>query len=223
MGGRSKGAWWAPQHVGWWIGVLFAVGAACFMVAAVPGFVELVGSKVDATVFFVGSLFFTTAAALQCRQAFVAEDALPERRRRLDRWSGAVQLVGTVLFNVDTFRALQTGFSDPSYNRMVWAPDALGSACFLVSGVLAYVAVSRRHDAEWRIALVNLLGCVAFGIAAVASFFVPSTGSVVNLAATNLFTSLGGLCFLIGAILLLPEASSEPSPTPGDGLAAEAP
>ena len=43
---------------------------------------------------------------------------------------------------------------------------------------------------------VNLLGCVAFGIAAVASFFVPSHGSVVNLAATNLFTSLGGLCFL---------------------------
>ena len=219
MGSGAEHVWWAPQRVGWWIGVLFAVGAACFTVGAVPGFVELVGSRVDAIVFFVGSLFFTTAAALQCRQAFVAEDALPERRRRLDRWSGAVQLVGTVLFNVDTFRALQTGFSDPSYDRLVWAPDALGSACFLVSGVLAYVVVSGRRDTEWRIALVNLLGCVAFGIAAVASFFVPSTGSVVSLSAANLFTSLGGLCFLVGAVLLLPEsAPTEPLESGGAAL-----
>jgi hypothetical protein len=223
VGGGAQRSWWSPRRISWWIGALFAVGATCFMVGALPGFVELVGSGIDAAVFFVGSIFFTTAAALQCREAFVAEDALPERRRRLDRWSSVIQLVGTVFFNVDTFRALQTGFSDPGYNRFVWAPDAFGSACFLVSGVLAYVAVSRRHDAEWRIALVNLLGCVAFGIAAVASFFVPSTGSVVNLGAANLFTSLGGLCFLIGAILLLPEASSEPSPTPGDGLAAAGP
>jgi hypothetical protein len=201
--------WWAPQRGGWWIGVLFAVGAACFTVGAVPGFVELVGSRVDAIVFFVGSLFFTTAAALQCRQAFVAEDALPERRRRLDRWSGAVQLVGTVLFNVDTFRALQTGFSDPSYDRLVWAPDALGSACFLVSGVLAYVVVSGRRDTEWRIALVNLLGCVAFGISAVAAYVVPTTGSEINVSSVNTFTALGALCFLIGALLLLPERTPE--------------
>jgi len=217
------GAWWSPSRISWWIGVLFAIGATCFTVGALPGFVELVGSRADALVFFVGSIFFTTAAALQCRQAFVGEDALPARRRRLDRWSGAVQLVGTVLFNIDTFRALQTGFSAPGYDRLVWTPDALGSACFLVSGVLAYIAVSRRRDAEWRIASVNLLGCVAFGIAAVASFFVPSRGSVVSLAAANAFTSFGGLCFLVGAILLLPDASSEPSPSPGDGLAAAGP
>jgi hypothetical protein len=223
VGGGAERAWWSPGRISWWIGALFAVGAACFMVGALPGFVELVGSRIDALVFFVGSLFFTTAAAMQCREAFVGENALPARRRRLDRWSGVVQLVGTVLFNIDTFRALQTGFSDPGYDRFVWAPDAFGSACFLVSGVLAYVAVSGRRDTEWRIALVNLLGCVAFGIAAVASFFVPSHGSVVSLGAANLFTSLGGLCFLIGAVMLIPEASFEPSTTPGDGLAAAGP
>ena len=146
MGGGPERAWWSPRRISWWIAVLFAIGAACFTSARCRGSWSWSGPAVDALVFFVGSIFFTTAAALQCRQAFVAEDALPARRRRLDRWSGAVQLVGTVLFNVDTFRALQTGFSDPGYDRLVWAPDAFGSACFLVSGVLAYVAVSGRRD-----------------------------------------------------------------------------
>jgi hypothetical protein len=221
--------WWAPRRVGWWIAALFAIGASCFMVGALPGFVELVGSRVDGLVFFVGSIFFTTAAALQCREAFVAEDSLPQRRRRLDRWSAVVQLAGTIFFNVDTFRALQTGFSSPTYNRLVWTPDAFGSACFLASGYLAYLAVCGRlacvrpREREWQIAAVNLLGCVAFGVAAVASFVVPSTGSVVDLAAANSWTAFGGLCFLVGALLLLPQPLTASSPGPGDGLPAAAP
>ena len=59
---------------------------------------------------------------------------------------------------------------------------------------------------------MNLLGCIAFGISAIAAFVVPSTGSVVDLAAANLFTALGGLCFLIGAVLLLPESARQLSP-----------
>ena len=63
--------------------------------------------------------------------------------------------------------------------------------CFLVSGVIAYVA-SRRHG--WRPAVtgpgwwepaVNLLGCVLFGVSAVAGYLVPSTGSILDLAAAN--------------------------------------
>ena len=52
-------------------------------------------------------------------------------------------------------------------------------------------------------AAVNLVGCVLFGIAAVASYVVPSSGSILDLAAANWCTSLGGLCFLVGALLLL--------------------
>ena len=61
---------------------------------------------------------------------------------------------------------------------------------------------------EWKIAAVNLLGCIAFGISAIAAFWVPSEGSVVDLAAANLFTAFGGLCFLVGAVLLLPESAA---------------
>jgi len=206
--------WWSPRRATWWTGVLFAVGATCFLVAPLPGFAELVGASVDAAAFFVGSIFFTSAAALQCLQTFANKQS-----RRLDWWSSVVQFVGTVFFNITTFRAMQTALDDPSYDRVVWAPDALGSICFLVSGYLAYVAVCgslaclRRLDREWRIAAVNLLGCIAFGIAAVGSYIVPSTGSALDLAAANLFTALGGLCFLIGAVLLLPNGA-QPSKQP---------
>jgi hypothetical protein len=54
---------------------------------------------------------------------------------------------------------------------------------------------------------VNLLGCLAFGVSAVASYVVPTTGDERNLAAVNLFTALGALGFLIGAVLMLPEGA----------------
>ena len=87
----------------WWIGVLFAIGSTCFLVGPFPGFVELVGSKVDGIVFFVGSIFFTSAAALQYVEGGLF------RPRGLDWWSNVIQLAGTLFFNVTTFTALQTG------------------------------------------------------------------------------------------------------------------
>jgi hypothetical protein len=131
--------------------------------------------------------------------------------RGLDWWASAVQVAGTIFFNVSTFDALRQGLDTNEYNRLVWAPDAFGSICFLVSGYLAYFAVCGRpvcrprRSREWWIAAINLLGCVAFGISAVASYVIPATGSVLDLARANATTAFGALCFLIGAVLLLPE------------------
>jgi uncharacterized membrane protein len=196
---KSSGSWWAPQRATWWIGVLFAIGSTCFLVGPFPGLVELVGSEIDALVFFVGSLFFTSAATLQYVQGGLF------RPRAIDWWSNAIQLAGTVFFNISTFDALRRGLDANEYDRLVWTPDTRGSICFLVSGCLAMLAVGRaRRTRDWWIALVNLLGCVAFGVSAVAAYVVPSTGDALDLAAANVFTSLGALCFLIGALLLLP-------------------
>jgi hypothetical protein len=192
--------WWAPRRAGWWTGALFAIGSTCFFVGPFPGFVELVGSAVDGAVFFVGSIFFTSAALLQ----------LVHSETRADRWSAAVQFAGTIFFNVSTYHALRTGIQSTEYNRLVWRPDALGSICFLVSGVIAYVAVRRpRRGLVWWIAAVNLAGCVAFGISAIAGYVVPSTGSALDLAAANAWTALGALCFLVGAVLLLPASADD--------------
>jgi hypothetical protein len=218
---------WAPRRASWWIAILFAGGSACFLVAPLPGFLQLVGPAADGAVFFAGSLLFTSAAFLQWLETINANrgPAQTSRRRlqllsfeprRIDWWSAGVQLAGTLFFNATTFRALQTGLDSPSYDRLVWRPDALGSVCFLVSGYLAYVEVSGhllgrpRATLESRIVTVNLVGCLAFGISAVASYVVPSTGSAVNLAVVNTFTALGALCFLIGAILMLTEGARPP-------------
>jgi hypothetical protein len=110
---------------------------------------------------------------------------------------------------VTTFQALTTLPSDPGYDRLVWRPDALGSACFLVSGAIAYRAACRdgrrpaRDRPGWWEPAVNLLGCVLFGISAVAGYLVPSTGSIIDLAAANWTTALGAACFLACALATL--------------------
>jgi hypothetical protein len=185
------------------------VGSACFFVGPFPGFVQLVGPAADGVVFFVGSIFFTLAAAMELREGTV------RRGHRWGRdpswWSAAIQFVGTLLFNLSTFDALQESLSTQQENRLIWTPDVFGSACFLVSGALAYrVTAGPRllpaRDRAGTAAAVNLLGCVLFGISAIASFIVPSTGSILDLAAANWCTSLGALCFLIGALLTYPRS-----------------
>jgi hypothetical protein len=225
---RERSKWWAPDRASWWIGVLFATGSACFLLGPFPGFVQLVGSAADGTVFFVGSLFFTSAALVQYLEAANADRGLAEggRRRmrlltfeprRIDWWATLIQLAGTVFFNISTFRAMQQSFDTSQVDRLVWAPEAVGSICFLISGLLAYLEVrdgglfSAKRTLEWKISTVNFAGCILFGISAIAGWVVPKTGDVLNLAAANVTTSVGALCFLIGSLLLLDEAVAPPA------------
>ncbi len=197
------------------IAIAFAIGSTCFFVGPFPGFTQLVGSAADAWVFFGGSLFFTLAAGLELREATVRMGRWPADP---SWWSAAIQFTGTILFNLSTFAATQEGLTSEQTNRLVWAPDAFGSTAFLASGLLAYRVAVRsglrplRRDHGWRMAAINLAGCVLFGISAVASFIVPSKGSILDLAAANWATALGGLCFLIGSLMLL-------SPDSGDAAA----
>ncbi len=214
---------WAPRDAAWWIGVLFAIGATCFVVGPFPGFLALVGPEADATVFLVGSIFFTSAALLQYLEAANADEGPAQRRRRLrlltfeprriDWWSSLIQLAGTVFFNLSTFRALEEALGTSATDQLIWRPDMLGSICFLVASYLAYVEASgslrwrRRRETGWRIAVVNLAGSVAFQVSAVASYTLPKTGDVLALGAANFTTAAGAVCFLVGALWLLPEST----------------
>lgn len=181
-----------------WIAILFAIGSILFLVGPFPGYLQLVGSEADGITFFVGSLFFTSAALLQARQA-----------SQEDRLTTLIQFAGTIFFNVSTFRAMQASIETSQVDRLVWAPELVGSICFLVSGVVAYLTVRRaghavRRNTEWRIAVANLAGCVLFGISAIAGYVVPSSGTALDLAAANWTTSLGAFFFLVGSLLLVP-------------------
>ncbi len=200
-----------------WMGLLFAIGSTCFLVGPFPGYASLVGAQADAITFFVGSIFFTTAGGIQTWLAY------PERHEpgagRAAWWTATIQSAGTLFFNVTTYRALDTALSNPDYNRLVWRPDAFGSICFLVSGVIAYRASERhgwlpaRGGRGWWEPAVNLLGCIFFGISAVAGYLVPSKGSILDLAAANWNTALGAACFLACALATLLPARAEPAAT----------
>ena len=182
----------------------FGLGSACFLIAPLPGFAGLVGATADAITFFVGSVLFTIGGTLQTRLA--APGRASGAAGRAAWWAAVIQSIGTLFFNITTFRALQVTLSNPSYDKLVWRPDAYGSVCFLVSGFIAYRASQRRgwlpvrEDSGWWQPGVNLLGCIFFGIAAVAGYVVGSSSSLVNQAAANVNTSLGAACFLACAV-----------------------
>jgi len=213
---------WAPGAIGWWIGILFAIGATFFALGAVPSYINLVSNAVNGETFFIGSLFFTVAAFLQYLETTNTPINLgvniKERLNlitwepgRVDWWSTVVQFGGTLFFNISTLAALQSSLLINQINRLVWSPDVYGSICFLIASYLAWSEVGhafwsfKPDNLPWWIAALNIIGSVAFGVSAVASFVLPSTGIPVNLTLTNLGTFTGAICFLIGAILLLPE------------------
>jgi hypothetical protein len=189
-----------------WMALFFALGSTCFLVGPFPGYVQVVGDSADAVTFFVGSVLFTLGGAVQSRLAW-AERRSPGGREGW--WSAIVQSAGTLFFNVTTFQAMHVALTSSEYNKLVWRPDWRGSICFLVSGAIAYRASPRRGrlgllpergSAGWWQPCVNLLGCVFFGISAVAGYVVPSTGSMLDQAAANWNTSLGAACFLACAL-----------------------
>jgi YrhK-like protein len=181
----------------------FALGSTCFLIGPFPGYAQLVGESADAVTFFVGSILFTAGGGLQ---SWLAWSDRHSHGGRPALWAALIQSAGTLFFNVTTYQAMHVALTSPEYDRLVWRPDWRGSVCFLVSGAIAYVASPRRGwlpargGAGWWQPTVNLLGCIFFGISAVAGYVVPSTGSVLDLAAANWNTSLGAACFLACAL-----------------------
>jgi hypothetical protein len=181
----------------------FALGSACFLIGPFPGYVQLVGESADAITFFAGSILFTAGGGLQ---SLLAWSDRHSHHGGAGWWAAIVQSAGTLFFNVTTYQAMHTALTSPDYNKLVWRPDWRGSICFLVSGAIAYHASPRRRwlpargGPGWWQPAVNLLGCVFFGISAVAGYVVPSTGSMLDQAAANWNTALGAVCFLACAL-----------------------
>jgi len=221
-GGRARLKWWMPQRRGWWIATLFMVGSACFAVGSFPPTASALGNAAG-SVFFVGSIFFTSAAYLQYYEATNQGSHVEGhgRTRRLigiqtqsiGWWATAIQLIGTLWFNVSTFNALRD-LATRQEEALVWAPDAFGSICFLVASGLALTEICNKlwcwkpQLLVWRIGAINMIGSIAFGISAVGAFIVPETGELNNAAVANSFTFVGAVMFLIGAALLIPATSA---------------
>ena len=126
-----------------WIAWLFIVGSSLFALGAVCLYAEAVGLRFCGLTFFVGSLFFTSAAFLQYREPLPRSRCVGKHARRHSFWvwaprdlgwlSGAVQLAGTLWFNWSTANALRDNLGAALTDQRVWRPDTLGSIAFLVS------------------------------------------------------------------------------------------
>ena len=223
LGSKYSSTWYAPRAIGWWIGILFAIGAFCFTIGPTPGYLDWIGVQKDGLTFFVGSIFFTTAAFSQYIETINARQTpngslirekirfLTWEPRRIDWLASVVQFIGTLFFNISTFYALNFSMTTQMTNHLIWGPDAYGSICFLIASGLVWIEVGhslfswKTGNLSWRIALLNLIGSVAFGVSAVSAFVLPVTGQPLNILLVNLGTFVGGVCFLLGGILLLPE------------------
>lgn len=200
-----------------WMALCFALGSTCFLVGPFPGYASVVGDSADAVTFFIGSILFTIGGGLQSRLAWPGRHS--PNGGRAAWWAAVIQSAGTLFFNLTTFEAMRTAVNSSEYNRLVWRPDWRGSICFLISGVIAYHASPRhgwlpaRGPQGWWQPAINLLGCVFFGISAIAGYVVRSTGSILDLAAANWNTALGAACFLACAVDTL--YSGEAAKMPG--------
>lgn len=220
---------WAPRRLPWWIATLFAIGSSCFALASASiAWPELAPGWLDddarlSLVFFVGSVFFTSAAWLQWLEALngdVTAAFVPERSpwrwfgwlpRNLGYLASAVQLVGTIFFNFNTADAAIEGLTWQQEDLLVWTPNLLGCVCFLVASVLALIEVMQGltgvapRSVSWWIAMINLAGSVAFQIAAYYSVAGPTPSATHDAFWSNLYTFVGAVCFFVGAYLMIPE------------------
>lgn len=227
-------AFWKTSAYNRSIGIAFSLGAFLFGLASVLMFCSLQWSSLSNltnVMFFAGSVPFTLAAGLQHFQSanltplpMQPQDAGNERLKFIGwnplnaGWlSSFTQFLGTLAFNISTFNAIAAP-SQPSRSVLeIWTPNFEGSVLFLISGYLAFIEVGNRYwswkpkDLSWQAVFINLLGCVAFMISAVA----PQTPEAVKAdwiwLYSNTYTLIGAICFFVGAQLLVKE-SKQASP-----------
>jgi hypothetical protein len=131
-----------PSPSCWWMAGLFAGGSICFAFGSIPLFFNAVASSVVSATFFGGSVLFTTASIIQYDESRAAPSSIgagatkrPLRQRLLGAspgdlgwWAAAIQLGGTLFFNLSTFAATQSNQdleqARRSWQGRSWSPRA---------------------------------------------------------------------------------------------------
>jgi hypothetical protein len=170
-----------------------------------------------ATIYLVGGVFFSTGGYTSVLQVINEPAGEPgevpwrwwSREPRRLQWLSAVALfIGTLVFAINLVDSFIENLSPSAADRLVWSPDMVGCALFLVSGHLAMAGIAggfwrvwRRRDLGWWIVAVNQLGSVLFMVSAVASFVRPSSGDALSTGIANWGTLTGALCFAIAGLM----------------------
>lgn len=209
----------SKQYLGFIIGsMFFAGGSALAMWTSVSALIANV-------LYFIGSWLFTGGAAIalvRSGEKAVPVDYPPGTMFRAEWLAAALQMFGAVLFNVSTGAAL-VAHSVAEEKHMVWSPDAAGSMAFLLSGLCTVLALTHAdkfwnpRKLDWWSGQINLLGCIAFGLSAVASF-ITVAGSPAHPLRANWGTFIGAVLFFLASAIVLPRAvKKDLDAAPGQG------
>lgn len=198
----------------------FMIGSSFFAAGSFQPLAAQIGTTWANVLFFIGSWGFTSAAFMQLQLSGPARNVRGALRAV---WlAAATQFVGTILFNISTGSAIKAQ-SLFAQEQLVWAPDAQGSVLFLVSGGFALLALGRAGglwgpvDRGWLSNWVNMAGCVAFGVSAIAAIVTPG-GGVENASLAGWTTFIGAVCFFLASALVLPDAGDEEAENGGSSV-----
>lgn len=190
---------------------MFATGAALAQSGVTP--------SLYLSVYLVGGVFFSTGGFASLVQVVNEPDEIggiaptqwrwwSREPRRLAWLSAAILFTGTLVFAINLVDSFIEGFGPVGEDRLVWSPDIVGCALFLISGHLAMVGIAggwrrfwRRRDLGWWIVAVNQLGSILFMVSAIASFVRPSSGDELAVGVANWGTFGGALCFAIAGVM----------------------
>jgi hypothetical protein len=177
----------------------FVIGGSLFALGAALAQADLGSPRLVAGVYLLGGAFFSTGGGASVR--------LARGRPPLEQLSALVLFVGTLVFAINLVDSFIGDLSPAQYDRLVWSPDMVGCALFIVSGHLAMVAISgnwlpcwRPRDLGWRIVAVNQLGSILFMASAVASL-IRAEGDMIAVGIANWGTLTGALCFAIAGVM----------------------
>jgi glyoxylase-like metal-dependent hydrolase (beta-lactamase superfamily II) len=178
----------------------FVVGGSLFAIGAAFAQGDVGTPRLVAGVYLAGGVFFSTGGYFSI---LAARNGSP-----LESLSALVLFVGTLVFGINLLDSLIGGLSPAQEDRLVWSPDMVGCALFLVSGHLAMVNLSgswlpcwRPRERGWWVVAVNQLGSALFMVSAVASL-VRAEGDEIAIGIANWGTLTGALCFAVAGVIL---------------------
>jgi hypothetical protein len=200
--------------------VAFTLGGSLFALGAALAQLGSADPTASACIYFAGGLCFNSGG-----YATVLQAVNPPGYERWRWWSwepertewvsAAALFAGTLVFGVNLLDSFLRGLTVKQQNRLIWAPDMIGCALFLISGHLALKQICRRRlcirprELVWWIAALNQVGSYLFLVSAIAAFIRPETSAQVNATVANWGTFGGALCFALGGLL---QAFERPPP-----------
>jgi len=192
-------------------GSLFAIGAALAQAG--------VSTTACATVYLAGGVFFSTGGYISVLQVVNEPSGGNLEEGKAWRWgsrepqrlqwlSAAILFAGTLVFAINLVDSFIAELSPAAFDRLVWSPDMVGCALFLISGHLAMAGIAGRfwrvwhcRDLGWWIIAVNQLGSILFLVSAVATFVRPSSVDSLSTGIANWGTLTGALCFAAAGLM----------------------